>query len=57
MTVLGEGSHFRLYINDQYVGEAEDDHLAEGEVGLTITLYNAGDEAIYEFDRFEVRAP
>ena len=57
MTVLGEGSHFSFYINDQYVGDAEDDQLSSGEVGLTLTLYNAGDEAVYEFDRFEVRAP
>jgi len=57
MTVLGEGAHFSLYINDQYVGEAEDGQLSKGEAGLTITLYNAGDEAVFEFDNFEVRAP
>jgi len=57
VTVLGEGSHFSLYINDQHVGEAEDGQLSEGEVGLTITLYDAGDEAVFEFDKFEVRAP
>jgi serine/threonine-protein kinase len=57
VTVLGEGAHFRFFINGVQVGEAEDDTLSEpGIVGLAIELYNAGDEATFEFDNFEARA-
>jgi len=50
------GSHYAFYINDQLVGEVDDDRLSRGEVGLAIEL-DKGDTAIIEFDNFEVRAP
>lgn len=55
LMVVAQGSHFGLYINDQPVGEADDDKLRKGKAGLTMELYNAGDEAIFEFDNFELR--
>jgi serine/threonine protein kinase len=56
--VLAEGSRFSLYINDEYVDEITvDDGLNEGRVGLAIYLGQAGDEAVFEFDNFEVYTP
>jgi len=57
LTVLAEGSHFTFYINEQYVGEADDDRLSRGQLGLAIELADAGDTAVFEFDNFEMRAP
>jgi len=57
LTVLAEGSHFAFYINEQYVGEADDDRLSRGQLGLAIELADAGDTAVFEFDNFEMRAP
>ena len=57
LTVLAEGSHYTFYINDQYVGEADEDRLSQGEAGVAIELREAGDAAVFEFDNFEVRAP
>ena len=57
LTVIAEGSHFTFYINDEYVGEADDDRLTRGQSGLAIELLDAGDAATFEFDNFAVRAP
>jgi hypothetical protein len=57
LTVLAEGTHYTFYINDQYVGEANDDRLDQGEAGVAIELLDADDTAVFEFDNFEVRAP
>ena len=57
LTVLAEGSHFVFFINDQYVGEADDSRLSRGRAGVAIELYNAGDKATFEFDNFKLLAP
>jgi len=51
------GSHFTFYINDQYVGEADDDQLSTGTIALAVGLDNAEDQAVFEFDNLELRAP
>ena len=56
LAVIGKGSHFDFFINGRHVAEAEDDHLAEGLIGVAINLNSQGD-AIFEFDNFEVRVP
>jgi hypothetical protein len=56
LAVKGEGNTFTLYINDQKVTEVTDDKLAQGQVGLNTSL-DAGQEALFEFDNFELRAP
>jgi serine/threonine protein kinase len=56
LTVIAEGTHFTFYVNDQYVGEADDSRLSIGRVGVAVEIY-AGDAAVFEFDNFEVRAP
>ncbi|KPK92310.1 MAG: hypothetical protein AMJ88_11210 [Anaerolineae bacterium SM23_ 63] len=57
LTVIGEGSHYLFFINNQYVGELEDQQLTQGAVGITISLFHAEDHATFEFDNFEVRQP
>lgn len=57
LTVIANGSHFSFYINDVFVDEIDDSRIASGKAGLAVELYNAGDEAIIEFDNFELRAP
>lgn len=57
LTVVGNGSHFTFFINDQYVGEMTDDHLAEGTIGMAIGLHEANDQSVFEFDNVELRAP
>jgi hypothetical protein len=57
LTVLASGDHYTFYINDQYVGEADEDRLSRGEAGVAIELVAADDAGIFEFDNFEVRAP
>jgi RsiW-degrading membrane proteinase PrsW (M82 family)/tetratricopeptide (TPR) repeat protein len=56
LTVLAEGSHFLFYINGHYAGEADDKRLSSGTTSVAIEL-DAGDEAIFEFDNFELRSP
>jgi hypothetical protein len=57
LTVIGEGSHFLFFANNQYIGEVEDDQLSHGAVGVVINLFHANDHAIFEFDNFELRQP
>lgn len=55
--VVVEGEHFRFFINGEAVGEAFDNQLESGNAGVSISLSNAGDEAVYEFDNFTIRIP
>jgi tRNA A-37 threonylcarbamoyl transferase component Bud32 len=57
LTVVGRGSHLTFYINDEYVGEADESRLSGGKTGVAIELVAADDSAVFEFDNFEVRAP
>jgi len=57
LAVKGEGSHFVFFINDERVGEADDSTLSKGRTGIAIELEHTDDEAVFEFDNFELRAP
>ena len=57
MLFRSEGTHFIFFINDQFVAELDDPRLSAGTAGLAIELANAGDEAVVEFDNFQLRAP
>ncbi|MEZ4733153.1 MAG: trypsin-like peptidase domain-containing protein [Caldilineaceae bacterium] len=57
LAVQAQGQHFAFFVNDQFVGDIRDNRRSEGKVALAIALYNAGDEAVFEFDNFKVRAP
>jgi 3-keto-disaccharide hydrolase len=57
ITVLGEGSHFIFFINDQYLTEITDDSIKSGTAALAIELATTNDQAVFKFDNFELRAP
>jgi hypothetical protein len=57
LTVIGEGSHFTFFINDQYLTEFTDDQIPEGTAALAIELSDENDHGIFEFDNFELRVP
>ncbi|MCP4544374.1 MAG: serine/threonine protein kinase [Chloroflexi bacterium] len=57
VTVIAQGASYTFYVNDQYVGEAQDDRLSQGQAGMVIELVEAKDTAIFEFDNLEMRAP
>ncbi len=55
--VIGKGSQFEFFANGQRVGGTNDSVLTSGVIGLAVTLYETGDEAIVEFDNLELRIP
>ena len=57
ITVIARGSNFYCFVNDVFLTQFEDDRLLSGKVGVMIGLDNAGDQAVFEFDNFEVRIP
>lgn len=57
VAVAAEGGRFQLYLNGLHLGEAQDETLPAGAVGVAIQVYNAGERAVFEFDNFEWRAP
>jgi len=57
ITVIGEGSHFIFFINDQYLTEFTDDSIPEGLTALAVELSEEGDQGVFEFDNFELRKP
>jgi len=57
LTVIGEGSHFTFFINDQYLTEIENNQIPLGITGLAIELADEDDQATFEFDNLELRAP
>jgi hypothetical protein len=57
LSIIAQDSTYYLLINDEQVGEFEDARLTGGQVGLMISLSEAGDTAIWEFDDYELRAP
>lgn len=57
LTVASTGSYFSFFINGQRVGEFEESRLERGFTGLTIGLDLARDQAVFEFDNFEIWVP
>jgi hypothetical protein len=57
LTVIGRGSQFEFYINDQLAVQFPDNWLPSGKVGVVMGLLGASDEAVFEFDNFELRVP
>ena len=55
--VIAQQARFLFFVNEQFIGEAYDDHLSEGQCGVVIGLFDAEDEAVFEFDNFELRTP
>ena len=57
ITMIGEGAHFTFFINDQYLTDFIDDRIPEGIIALAVELSEEGDQAVFEFDNFELRVP
>lgn len=57
ITVIGEGSQFSFFINDQYLASFTDDHISKGSIALAIELSQENDQAVFEFDNLELRTP
>jgi len=57
LTVIGEGTHFTFFINDQYLTDFTDATIPEGSTALAIEMADENDHAIFEFDNFDLRAP
>ena len=57
ITVIGEGSQFIFFINEQYLTEITNDQIPEGLTGFAVEMGNENDQGIFEFDNFELRAP
>jgi hypothetical protein len=54
LTVISDGAGFFLFVNNQLVYTFTDTRFGFGDAGL-ITLVGSGDEAIIQFDNFELR--
>jgi hypothetical protein len=57
LAILAQGSHFTFFINDQQIGEVDDDTFGSGMVGLAYRIAETNWAASFAFDNFEVRAP
>jgi serine/threonine protein kinase len=56
LAVIGENTHYTLFINGDYVGEFVEDRLRNGLGGVSMSL-NEGETAIIHFDNLTVRSP
>ncbi|MFZ5903234.1 MAG: serine/threonine protein kinase [Chloroflexota bacterium] len=56
LAVLGRGSNFYFYINDQLVNSLSNSRWSSGLVGIMIEM-SEGDTGSFEFDNFVVRSP
>jgi hypothetical protein len=57
LTVIAEGSHIMLFINDHFIAEHYDDQLRNGTTALAVEVFEPDDQAVYEFDNIVLRIP
>lgn len=57
LTVLAQGTHFILFINDQFVAGMEDDSINKGTTALAIEVFQPDQQATFEFDNIMLRTP
>jgi hypothetical protein len=55
LTVVGQGTHFDFYINNEHVADMDDGALPVGRVGLAVGLQHAEETGLFKFDNFEIR--
>ncbi len=55
LTVIAQGNHFILFINDQFVNETYDDQIKKGVNAIAVELSPADAHVVYQFDNIEVR--
>ena len=56
IAVIGLGSSFLFFLNDEFVTGTEDSTLASGLAGVAIGLSNEGEQVEVEFDNFVLRS-
>jgi hypothetical protein len=56
LAVYAQGEELLLLANDQPAATWQDGRLGSGQAGLLIGLSAAGDQGVWEFDDFELRA-
>jgi hypothetical protein len=52
LMVLTQGAHFEFFVNDQQLGQADDNAIASGKVGLI-----AGDNVEAAFSNLSIATP
>ena len=57
LTVIAGGTHFFFYVNDEFVGQADDTRFSTGKVGIVVGNFGESSNNVVEFDNFEIRAP
>jgi Domain of Unknown Function (DUF1080). len=57
LTVLAQGTHFILLINDQFVADEDDDSIKKGTTALAFEIYQPDQQATFEFDNIVLRTP
>jgi hypothetical protein len=57
LKVIANNSQFFFFINNQYVGEINDNRLENGLAGLTMHLTAISDTYLFEFDNFTISTP
>jgi len=55
IAVIAQGSYYVFLINDQVVGDAVDEHIPSGSVGLGIQIDQPDQQLTFQFDNFELR--
>ncbi len=55
LTIIAEGDHFILFINDHFVAGKHDDWIEKGTVALAIEIFEPDQEATFEFDNIVLR--
>ncbi len=57
LSIIAQGPHLAFFVNDEYVGEVEDDTYRSGNLGVVAVLERTGDKAVLDLDNFQVRVP
>jgi hypothetical protein len=55
--VVSADSHFTFYVNEINLFRFTDNRIPEGQPGLGVEVFNAGDTSVIEFDNFTVTNP
>lgn len=56
LVVVSENNVYKLWINDQFVGQVSGSFPSNGQTGVAIGLSYEGEESVIIFDNFELRA-
>jgi hypothetical protein len=57
LEVVGIGSTYELYLNNELLAVYSDTALYGGQLGIFVGVSNPGDAGVWEFDDFEIRSP